>query len=109
MAKSGIALIVNVEKDFDAGLDDLVLTRALTGALASMLRPSVRDAGFDPDSLVEGSKATYNHRGTESKAWKHVWSAGQGVGSIDSVRTVAQIVDDYAAGYEAARRDLASD
>jgi nitronate monooxygenase len=93
----------------DAGLDDLVLTRALTGALASMLRPSVRDAGFDPDSLVEGSKATYNHRGTESKAWKHVWSAGQGVGSIDSVRTVAQIVDDYAAGYEAARRDLASD
>jgi len=72
-----------------------------------MLRPSVRDAGFDPDALIESSKATYNHRGTENKAWKHVWSAGQGVGSIDSVRTVAEIVDDFALDYDAARRDLA--
>jgi nitronate monooxygenase len=90
----------------DAGIDDLVLTSALTGALASMLRPSVRDAGFDPDALVEGGKPGYDYRGTENKAWKHVWSAGQGVGSIDSVRTVAEIVEDFAQGYDAALHDL---
>ena len=90
----------------DAGIDDLVLTSALTGALASMLRPSVRDAGFDPDSLVADGKPGYDHRGTENKAWKQVWSAGQGVGSIDSIRTVTEIVEDFAHGYNAALRDL---
>lgn len=90
----------------DAGVDDLVLTSALTGALASMLRSSVREAGFDPDALVEGSKSGYDYRGTENKAWKHVWSAGQGVGSIDSVLTVAEIVEDFGRGYDAALRDL---
>ena len=71
-----------------------------------MLRPSVREAGFDPDALEEGCKSGYDHRGTENKAWKHVWSAGQGVGSIDSIRTVAEIVEDFAQGYDAALRDL---
>ena len=86
----------------EAGIDDLVLTSALTGALASMLRASVRDAGFDPDELVEGGTSGYTYKGTENKAWKHVWSAGQGVGAIDSVKTVADIVDDFAREYEAA-------
>ncbi|NQV80582.1 MAG: nitronate monooxygenase [Alphaproteobacteria bacterium] len=86
----------------DAGIDDLVLTSALTGALASMLRPSVREAGFDPDALVEGSTAGYTHKTSENRAWKSVWSAGQGVGLINSVKTVAEIVDDFAGEYEAA-------
>jgi nitronate monooxygenase len=90
----------------DSGIDDLVLTSALTGALASMLRPSVREAGYDPDALVEGSKQGYTHRGVGGKAWKHVWSAGQGLGLFDSVKSVAEIVEDYARSYEAALREL---
>ncbi len=84
-----------------AGIDDLVLTSALTGALASMLRESIVDNGFDPDALGEGKKG-YEHRDPGAKAWKHVWSAGQGVGVIDSVESVADIVADYAQSYEAA-------
>ena len=92
----------------DAGIDDLILTSALTGALASMLRPSLRDAGFDPDTLVEGGKPGYDYRGTENKAWKHVWSAGQGVGSIESIRSVAEIVEEFVHNYDVALRDLNS-
>jgi nitronate monooxygenase len=39
--------------------------------------------------------------------WRDIWSAGQGVGQIDKVTPVAQVVAKLTAEYAAARRRLA--
>jgi len=41
-----------------------------------------------------------------SKVWRDIWSAGQGVGSIDAVQPVSEVVACLKQGYEAARRRL---
>ncbi|MEO1312229.1 MAG: nitronate monooxygenase, partial [Pseudomonadota bacterium] len=43
------------------------------------------NAGMDPDNLPEADKSTMNFGSggnTKSKAWKDIWGAGQGLGSI---------------------------
>jgi nitronate monooxygenase len=42
-----------------------------------------------------------------AKAWRDIWGAGQGVGSIDSVPSVAELVDQLKAEYREAREDIA--
>lgn len=72
---------------------DIVYTPAISGIHGSFLKESIRAVGLDPDNLPangHGYKAKVNE---EQKAWKHVWSAGQGVGSIDDVPDVASLVD----------------
>jgi nitronate monooxygenase len=44
--------------------------------------------------------------GAEKKIWRDIWSAGQGVGQIDRVQPVAEVVATLAAEYAAARRRL---
>src|SRR5690349_2584696 len=61
---------------------DIVYTPAISGIHGNFLKESIRAVGLDPDALPTngaGYKAKVNE---EQKAWKHVWSAGQGVGSI---------------------------
>ena len=72
---------------------DIVYTPAISGIHGNFLKESIRAVGLDPDNLPTngaGYKAKVNE---EQKAWKHVWSAGQGVGSIDDVPTAAALVD----------------
>jgi nitronate monooxygenase len=56
------------------------------------MRQSVVDAGIDPTDLTPKSKVDFgdelelgNQNSSEKKAWRDIWSAGQGVGSIDKV------------------------
>lgn len=82
---------------------DIVHTAAVSGVPASFLRPSLAAAGVDPDALPA-------HRldlGAEAKAWRDVWSAGQGVGAITDVPPAAVVCDRLAAEYAAARAALA--
>ena len=44
---------------------------------------------------------------SEAKAWKEIWSAGQGVGSIADLPGAAELADRLAAEYAAARAALA--
>jgi nitronate monooxygenase len=44
--------------------------------------------------------------GAEKKVWRDIWSAGQGVGQIDAIMPVAQVVAQLEAEYAAARRRL---
>ena len=82
---------------------DLIGTKAFSGITASMLRPSIIANGLDPDGLTDKASidfmADFTH---ETKAWRDIWSAGQGVGSIDEVAPVAQIVARLRAEYDAA-------
>ena len=83
-------------------LEDLVLTRAFTGASASYLRESIVAAGLDPDALVDKDRMDLSGAHGPAKAWKDIWSAGQGVGTIHAVEPAASIVERYVAGYAAA-------
>jgi len=84
---------------------DLLVTRAFTGARASMLKPSMVAKGLDPAEL-EFKVAKLNFTGRQNEAvkpWSGIWGAGQGVGKIERIEPTAAIVDRLAREYEAAK------
>ena len=90
----------------DCGPADLMVTRAFTGARASMLKPSMVAQGLDPAEL-EHKVAKMNFTGRKDEAvkpWKGIWGAGQGVGRITAVEPAATVVDRLAGEYARARR-----
>ncbi|MDX1405420.1 MAG: nitronate monooxygenase family protein [Woeseiaceae bacterium] len=93
----------------DSAAADIVYTDFFSGVYGSYLKQSVDNAGFNPDELPEGNLRSMNF-GTAGKskvkAWRDVWSAGQGVGSIDDVPTVAELVDRLETEYRTAAREL---
>ena len=78
---------------------DIIYTTAISGLAANFMRSSIAEAGLDPDALPPPLGP---HRGALPdgvKAWKHIWSAGQGVGMINDIPNVAEIVDRFARQY----------
>jgi len=72
----------------EAGAVDVMVTQNLTGAAASFLVPSIRAAGMDPGNLpLVGTPDAAR----ESRAWRDIWSAGQGVGSIRDLPDMADL------------------
>jgi len=93
----------------DCTARDLMVTRAFTGARASMLVPSMRRMGLDP-AEIEFKVAKFNFTGRQNekvKPWSGIWGAGQGVGRVERVEPAAAIVDRLAQEYQAARRRTA--
>ncbi len=86
---------------------DVVYTPAFTGVHGNYLRPSIVAAGLDPEQLPQADKSSMSFGSTRVKAWKDVWGAGQGVGTIDDVPPVRDLVARLAREYEEARRALA--
>lgn len=88
----------------ESDASDLLITRAFTGARASMLKPSIRAKGLDPVALeFEVAKLNFTGRsGEKTKAWSGIYGAGQGVGRIHSIRTTREIIDELATGYDRA-------
>jgi nitronate monooxygenase len=86
---------------------DIVYTPLFSGVHGSYLAGSIRNAGLDPDNLpVNETPGLYRSREDRPKTWKEIWGAGQGVGDIDDIPPVAQLVDRLDAEYRAARRRL---
>ena len=95
--------------------DDIILTRAITGLPASMLRASLIAAGVEPDGLDESmtperarelfgsSKDT--HRPAR---WKNIWSAGHAVSGVNGVSPATEIVAQTEREWGAARYRLES-
>lgn len=85
---------------------DIVYTPNVSGIWANFMRPSMVAAGVDPDAPPSGHKLDM---AGEAKAWKNVWSAGQGVGSIRDLpgagELCARLIDEYQAALAAMRRD----
>lgn len=78
---------------WDSTMEDLIASRAITGALGNWMRASVEAAGLTSETMQATVKIDFSqdmHAG--SKAWKHVWSAGQGVGTITKPESVADVV-----------------
>lgn len=80
----------------DAGASDITYTPAVSGIPANFLTPSLIANGIDPKSLPEHKLDMAD----EAKAWKTVWSAGQGAGGVHDVLPTEQLVgrlrDEYA-------------
>ena len=68
------------------------------------------DAGMDPDNLPEGDKSSMKFGSggsSKSKAWRDIWGAGQGVGSIAAVTSTAEAVSQLEREYHDAQARLA--
>lgn len=98
----------NAEERYKAMLvrseaSDLIYTDVFSGIPANMLKPSISQFGLDPDNLpVKATLDISKELNVDVKAWRDIWTAGQGVGSIRHVPTVAELVDTLAADYERA-------
>ena len=76
----------------ESAAQDILYTPAFSGIPANYLKASIRRAGLDPDTLpTTGGKADFGE--ARVRPWKDILGAGQGVGNIQSVGTVADIVD----------------
>lgn len=82
-----------------AGAGDIIYTDAISGVNANFLRQSIVAAGLDPKNLVSHGPMDMAN---EAKAWKNVWSAGQGVASISDTPTVSELCQRLLHEYEAA-------
>jgi nitronate monooxygenase len=80
---------------------DIVYTSAVSGVHANFMRGSIIAAGADPDNLQSNIKMNMSGDG-EAKAWKDVWSAGHGVGTIHDIPSVAELCARLKAEYRAA-------
>lgn len=85
-----------------AGPSDIICSSGITGVPANWLRQSLELVGYDPATIAAAEKADFSNHHQDTKAWKHVWSAGQGVGTIHKVEPVQDIVDRLVAEYDAA-------
>lgn len=92
----------------DSSAKDIMLTNCFTGVNASFLRPSILANGLDPKTLVraEGAGVNISGGGSNSKAWRDIWSAGQGIGAIKTSGPAKDYIDWLAADYARARSAL---
>ena len=88
----------------EAKADDLLYTPGINGVHANWLKPSMRLHGLDPDRLPPREAGTrgYAHLPEGVVPWANLWSAGQGVESINDIRSVADLVDQLDREYRAA-------
>lgn len=92
----------------DCAADDIVVTDSFTGVKATFLRPSIVEHGLDPDNLVRaaGKAINIDAGGDNAKAWKEIWSAGQGIGAVKQTSPAGEWLDWLAGDYRAARERL---
>ncbi len=80
----------------DCGSKDIIHTPAVSGVPASFLRPSMEQAGYDMEKILNPGEIDYGTKlkpmEEEAKAWKNVWSAGQGCAGINDVIPTAELV-----------------
>jgi nitronate monooxygenase len=98
------------EEILKASASDIVYTDLFSGVHGNYLKHSIIAAGFDPANLPKSDPSKMNFgagSGAEKKVWRDIWSAGQGVGQIDKVMPVREVVAKLAEEYAAARRRLA--
>lgn len=109
----------NVASDYqemimDSLASDIIYTPKISGVNANFMRQSIEAAGIDPKDLTPKAELDFGSEldlekgraSQEKKAWRDIWSAGQGVGSIEKVETTCALVDKLIAEYHQAIRQL---
>ena len=89
--------------------EDIVYSSLFTGVHGNYLKPSIKNAGLDPDNLPDADKSSMNFGSggnTDSKAWKDIWGSGQGIGNIKDSPSVAELVGRIESEYKTAFEDF---
>jgi nitronate monooxygenase len=93
----------------DSAAKDVVYTPYFTGVHGNYLSKSIIAAGLDPANLPVKDKSAMSFGGsTAAKAWKDIWGAGQGVGTIADVLPTAELIARLKHEYRAAKMALCS-
>ena len=93
----------------DAGANDVVYTAAISGVHANFLAASLQAAGITAEDLKKDVKIDFGKEmDTEAKAWKTIWSAGQGVTTIKDSIPVKALVERLRSEFIAALKSQAS-
>lgn len=109
------AMVSDAYKDMivQAGAADIFYTPAISSIPASFLRQSIVAAGLDPDKLVAPAGIDLSHvtqpykkELQDSKAWRDIWSAGQGVGGIHDLPPARELIERLIAEYRAATAEF---
>ena len=76
--------------------EDIVYTAAVSGVNANFLKPSLEAMGITEEQWKDTKKIDFGNTTdlaeSEAKAWKTIWSAGQGVTSIKDTPGVSELV-----------------
>jgi nitronate monooxygenase len=100
----------------DSKATDIVYTPNISGVFANFLKPSIENAGLDPNNLEPKTDIDFgqeleidadkNSGDKAGGAWKQIWSAGQGVGAIDNIPSTADLITTLISEYQKALSTL---
>ncbi len=78
----------------DCGAEDIVTSSLFTGISGNYLKPSITNAGLDPDALRAGGAAamSFSKGSSKPKAWSQIWGAGQGIGAVRNTVPAGELV-----------------
>lgn len=116
LAYIGSAFIATLEANADARYkqmivdsvsSDIVYSNLFTGVHGNYLKPSIVNAGLDPDNLPLSDPSAMNFGGgAEAKAWRDIWGCGQGIAAVKSVESAAALIARLQTEYQHARAVL---
>jgi len=78
-------------------IDDVIYTAAVSGVYGNFLLSSIEKACIDLNQKKEEDFSELSAQ--NDKAWKDIWSAGQGVAGIKSISTVSNLIDEIKSEY----------
>jgi nitronate monooxygenase len=95
-------------------IDDIALTRGISGLEANFLRPSLLANDLDPEELAKPLSAeqarerfgAYSANLRGPRRWLDLWSAGHTVSAVRQTHSVRNLVDSVAEEYRQARSRL---
>ncbi len=90
----------------ECSASDVIYTPFFTGVHGNYLKPSIAAQGLDPDNLPPADKSKMSFGSSTVRAWRDIWGAGQGVGSITDAPPAAEVIARLKAEYAAARHAL---
>lgn len=80
----------------ESSAEDIVYTAVVSGVNANFLKPSLEAMGIGEEQWKSSKKIDFGKdldaASAEAKAWKTIWSAGQGVSAINDIPSISQLV-----------------
>lgn len=89
-----------------AGCEDILCTDSFSSLKANYLIPSIKKVGMDPDNLPAPIGLWKPNLPEGIRAWRDVWSAGQGVGTIERSYSVDELVQVLTEEYQQAKNTV---
>ncbi|MCM3601692.1 nitronate monooxygenase [Robertmurraya korlensis] len=103
--KESVASDTYKEMVVNSTVEDIVYTDAFSGIHANYLIPSLKKEGIDIALLKRRESVDLSHM-VDVKAWRDIWSAGQGVTTVRRVQSVVEIIDQLVLEYESAQKEV---